>query len=40
MLDPSRVYGSYDEMFKKELLLPKSERIDVCGHRDTNNVHY
>jgi predicted dehydrogenase len=40
MLDPSRVYGSYDEMFEKELLLPKSERIDVVVIVTPNNVHY
>jgi predicted dehydrogenase len=40
MLDPSRVYGSYDELFEKELLLPKSERIDVVVIVTPNNVHY
>lgn len=40
MLDPSRVYGSYDEMFEKELLLPESERIDVVVIVTPNNVHF
>jgi predicted dehydrogenase len=40
MLDPSRVYDSYDEMFEKELLLPKSERINVVVIVTPNNIHY
>jgi len=40
MLDPSRVYKSYDELFAKELLLPESERIDVVVIVTPNNVHY
>ena len=40
MLDPSRVYGSYDEMFAKELQLPESDRIDVVVIVTPNNVHF
>ncbi|NVJ87591.1 MAG: Gfo/Idh/MocA family oxidoreductase [Algoriphagus sp.] len=40
MLDPKRVYSSYDEMFEKELLLPESERIDVVVIVTPNNVHF
>jgi predicted dehydrogenase len=40
MLDPSRVYASYDELFAKELQLPESERIDVVVIVTPNNVHY
>lgn len=40
MLDPSRVYSSYDEMFEKELQLPESERIDVVVIVTPNNVHF
>ena len=40
MLDPSRVYSSYDEMFEKELALPQSERIDIVSIVTPNNVHF
>ncbi|MBN3520448.1 Gfo/Idh/MocA family oxidoreductase [Algoriphagus lutimaris] len=40
MLPPNRVYGSYDEMFEKELELPESERIDVVCIVTPNNVHF
>ncbi|MCS5491986.1 Gfo/Idh/MocA family protein [Algoriphagus limi] len=40
MVDPSRVYSSYDEMFEKELQLPESERIDVVVIVTPNNVHF
>lgn len=40
MLDPSRVYGSYDEMIEKELQLPEEKRIDVIVIVTPNNVHF
>jgi predicted dehydrogenase len=40
MLDPSRVYSSYDEMIEKELTLPESERIDIISIVTPNNVHF
>jgi predicted dehydrogenase len=40
MLDPSRVYTSYDEMIAKELALPESERIDIVSIVTPNNVHF
>ncbi len=40
MLDPKRVYASYDEMFEKELELPDSERIDIVSIVTPNNVHF
>jgi predicted dehydrogenase len=40
MLDPSRVYVSYDEMIEKELALPESERIDIISIVTPNNVHF
>lgn len=40
MLDPKRVYGSYDEMFAKEMELPESERIDVVVIVTPNNFHF
>lgn len=40
MLDPSRVYASYEEMIEKELALPESERIDIISIVTPNNVHF
>lgn len=40
MLDPSRVYASYDEMFEKELNLPEDVRIDVVVIVTPNNLHF
>lgn len=40
MLDPSRVYASYDEMFEKELELPEDVRIDVVVIVTPNNLHF
>lgn len=40
MLDPSRVYANYDEMFAKELELSEEERIDVVVIVTPNNVHF
>ncbi|MDO6438164.1 Gfo/Idh/MocA family oxidoreductase [Cyclobacterium sp. 1_MG-2023] len=39
-LPSERVYGSYDEMFEKELLLPESERIDFVAIVTPNHVHF
>lgn len=40
MLDPKRVYGSYDEMFAKEMELHESERIEVVVIVTPNNFHF
>ena len=40
MLNPSRVYGSYDEMYEKEAALPEGERMDVVAIVTPNNVHF
>lgn len=40
MLDPKRVYNSYDEMFEKEAQLPEAERMDVVAIVTPNNVHF
>ncbi|WP_332912129.1 Gfo/Idh/MocA family oxidoreductase [Algoriphagus boritolerans] len=40
MLDSTRVYNSYDEMFEKESHLPESERMDVVAIVTPNNVHF
>ncbi|MDN3205849.1 Gfo/Idh/MocA family protein [Algoriphagus sediminis] len=40
MLNPSRTYSSYDEMFEKEKALPEEERIDVVCIVTPNHVHY
>jgi predicted dehydrogenase len=40
MVNPNRVYGSYDEMFAKELALPETDRIDVVVIVTPNNVHF
>lgn len=39
-LDPSRVYGSYTEMFAKESQLPEGERMDVVAIVTPNNMHF
>ncbi len=39
-LDPSRVYGSYDEMIKKERALPEGTRIDFVSIVTPNHVHF
>lgn len=39
-LDPSRVYGSYQEMAKKESALPVGERIDFVSIVVQNHLHY
>ncbi len=40
MLNPSRTYSSYDEMFEKEMALPEDERIDVVCIVTPNHVHF
>lgn len=40
MLDPSRVYSNYDEMFTKELELPADDRIAIVSIVTPNNVHF
>ncbi len=39
-LDPNRVYGSYDEMLKKEAALPADQRIDFVAIVTPNHVHF
>lgn len=39
-LDPSRVYGSYQEMIEKETKLPKDKRIDFVAVTTPNNSHF
>ncbi|MDP4838267.1 MAG: Gfo/Idh/MocA family oxidoreductase, partial [Algoriphagus sp.] len=39
-LDPSRVYGSYDELFAKESQLPEGVRMDVVAIVTPNNMHF
>ncbi len=39
-LDPSRVYGSYEEMAEKEAALPEGERIDFVSIVTPNFNHY
>lgn len=40
MLDTARVYGSYDEMYEKEMQLPAGQRMDVVAIVTPNNVHF
>jgi len=40
MLDPARVYGSYQEMAEKEAALPEGERIDFVSIVTPNHMHY
>jgi predicted dehydrogenase len=39
-LDPSRVYGSFEEMAAKESALPVGERIDFVSIVARNDLHY
>src|SRR6187455_2301186 len=39
-LDPARVYGSYDELVKKESALPADQRIDFVAIVTPNHVHF
>lgn len=40
MLDPNRVYGSYDEMMEKESRLSQEERMDFVSIVTPNHVHF
>ncbi|TFG61400.1 MAG: Gfo/Idh/MocA family oxidoreductase, partial [Spirochaetales bacterium] len=40
LLNPSRVYGSYEEMAEKESKLPPGERIDFVSIVTPNNTHF
>jgi len=40
MLDPSRVYGSYQEMAEKEAALPEDQRIDFVSIVARNDLHF
>ena len=39
-LDPARVYGSYEELVKKEAALPADKRIDFVAIVTPNHVHF
>ncbi|OGV74500.1 MAG: oxidoreductase [Lentisphaerae bacterium RIFOXYB12_FULL_65_16] len=39
-LDPKRTYGTYDEMIKGELALPREKRIDFVSITTPNNWHF
>jgi predicted dehydrogenase len=39
-LDPARVYGSYEELVKKEAALPADQRIDFVAIVTPNHVHF
>ena len=39
-LDPARVYGSYEEMIKKEKALPADKRMDFVSIVTPNHVHF
>lgn len=40
MLDPDRVYGSYEEMAETEASLPEEDRIDFVSIVTPNNLHH
>lgn len=40
MLDPTRVYTSYEEMYAKEQALPEAERIDIISIVTPNHMHF
>lgn len=40
MLDPARVYASYQEMAEKEAALPEDQRIDFVSIVARNDLHY
>ncbi len=40
MLDPVRVYGSYQEMIENEKKLPDGERVDFVSVTTPNNSHF
>jgi len=39
-LDPSRVYGSFEELVKKEAALPADKRVDFVAIVTPNHVHF
>jgi predicted dehydrogenase len=39
-LESDRIYESYDQMFEKELSLPKDERMDAVSIVTPNHVHF
>jgi predicted dehydrogenase len=39
-LDPARVYGSFEELVKKEAALPADQRIDFVSIVTPNHVHF
>src|SRR5690606_10805491 len=39
-LPDNRIYASYDEMFEKEMLLPKEERMDFVCIVTPNHLHF
>jgi len=39
-LDPSRVYGTYEEMIQKERALPEGERMQVVSIVTPNHLHF
>jgi len=40
LIDPKRVYGTYEQMIEKELKLPEGERIDFVTITTPNNWHF
>lgn len=40
LLDPKRVYGSYEDMIEKESALPEGERIDFVSVVTPNHMHF
>ncbi len=40
LINPKRVYGTYQEMIAKELKLPEGERIDFVSVTTPNNWHF
>jgi predicted dehydrogenase len=40
LLDPRRIYGTYQQMIEKELKLPEGERIDFVSITTPNNWHF
>jgi len=40
LLDPKRVYGTYEQMIEKELKLPEGERVDFVTITTPNNWHF
>src|SRR4030042_5861232 len=40
LINPKRVYGTYQEMIEKELKLPVGERVDFVAVTTPNNWHF